>query len=317
MNKLFKTIILSCIAIAVISLLACKNNKADNTQQKEEHIKETAHQYACSMHPEVTGNKGDKCHICGMELAPMTENRSSNISVNITPSQSPVKAGQPVTLSVNISNNGQPVALELVHEKKIHLITVDESLNWFNHTHPEQQADGHYKLTTTFPAAGKYYLFSDFKVSDANATINRQELMVTGNVVTNRVKDAEKLISAIDGYNLTLVKSGEFKTNKPQTLAIQIEKDGKALTGKELQPYLGAPAHVMVISRADIEFLHIHAASNDKYPVYTKTHFTKPGWYRLWVQFQTNGKVHTADFTINVLQSEVAKSNDGNSHGLH
>lgn len=40
------------------------HDKKDNTKDSDQ----TAAVYACPMHPEVTGNKGDKCSKCGMEL---------------------------------------------------------------------------------------------------------------------------------------------------------------------------------------------------------------------------------------------------------
>lgn len=33
--------------------------------------------YACSMHPEVTGQKGDKCPKCGMDLTEVAKNSSA------------------------------------------------------------------------------------------------------------------------------------------------------------------------------------------------------------------------------------------------
>lgn len=61
-----KNVILSAIAMAFI-LVSC-NQKSKETETKPS-ISETSSQlYACSMHPEVTGKKGDKCSKCGMEL---------------------------------------------------------------------------------------------------------------------------------------------------------------------------------------------------------------------------------------------------------
>lgn len=60
------------ISTAVIVLLAaCNSNSADkNSGNAEANIKPATDTglYACSMHPEVTGKKGEKCSKCGMEL---------------------------------------------------------------------------------------------------------------------------------------------------------------------------------------------------------------------------------------------------------
>jgi hypothetical protein len=62
-----KNIILSAVAMAFV-LVSCnqKNKQAETTTT--ETTETTAQLYACSMHPEVTGKKGEKCSKCGMEL---------------------------------------------------------------------------------------------------------------------------------------------------------------------------------------------------------------------------------------------------------
>ncbi len=71
-----KNIIISAIAMAFVCT-ACSSNNAKNETTKDTTAtaKEVAttpsaeQLYACSMHPEVTGKKGDKCSKCQMELS--------------------------------------------------------------------------------------------------------------------------------------------------------------------------------------------------------------------------------------------------------
>lgn len=71
-----KNTIISAIAMAFI-FTACNSNnaKTETTKDTTATAKEattsqaTEQLYACSMHPEVTGKKGDKCSKCGMELS--------------------------------------------------------------------------------------------------------------------------------------------------------------------------------------------------------------------------------------------------------
>lgn len=37
-----------------------------------DYVKNTNHNYACPMHPEITGIEGDTCSKCGMDLTPLT-----------------------------------------------------------------------------------------------------------------------------------------------------------------------------------------------------------------------------------------------------
>jgi len=60
------------MAIATIAITSCNNNKSgENPNAKKDSLPpttQTATVYACPMHPEVSGNKGDTCSKCGMTL---------------------------------------------------------------------------------------------------------------------------------------------------------------------------------------------------------------------------------------------------------
>lgn len=63
-----KTIIKSTLLIAFMAI-SCNSKTSSGEQPKGE----TAELYACPMHPEVTGKKGEKCSKCGMELTEPVE----------------------------------------------------------------------------------------------------------------------------------------------------------------------------------------------------------------------------------------------------
>ena len=73
-----KNVMLAVLAMEFV-FAACNSNADKSKETKTE--KETtpaAQMYACSMHPEVTGKKGDKCPKCGMELSePVKKDGSS------------------------------------------------------------------------------------------------------------------------------------------------------------------------------------------------------------------------------------------------
>lgn len=62
-----KNIILSAVAMAFVMVSCNQKNKQAETATSET-TEATSQLYACSMHPEVTGKKGEKCSKCGMEL---------------------------------------------------------------------------------------------------------------------------------------------------------------------------------------------------------------------------------------------------------
>ena len=60
---------LTITALLALTLVSC-NDKAKETEKQttETSANSSEKMYACPMHPEVTGKKGDTCPKCGMEL---------------------------------------------------------------------------------------------------------------------------------------------------------------------------------------------------------------------------------------------------------
>lgn len=74
-----KNVILSAIAMAFV-MVSC-NQKSKEVETSNTEKSETASEmFSCSMHPEVTGKKGDKCSKCGMELTePVTSKKMEDV----------------------------------------------------------------------------------------------------------------------------------------------------------------------------------------------------------------------------------------------
>ncbi|TYP91328.1 hypothetical protein BC792_12036 [Sphingobacterium allocomposti] len=271
--------------------------------------------YTCPMHPEETGKKGDKCPKCGMDLVPVSDENASKVEVKLHTEPQTIEAGTSAKLTFAFQENNKHVPLDISHEMKVHLMIVDENLSWFRHIHPEEQADGSYTIAETFPNGGKYILFSDFKPQGAASVVDKKEIIVKGSS-DSKADFSTKLVSVVDGYTVTLENGKDLKTNRSQALEISVVKDGKKLTESDIQPYLAATAHIAMVSKENKDFLHIHPISDDRFPIYAETHIKKTGTYRIWVEFQTNGKVHTADFTVDVAEGEKNAHDDGH-HGHH
>lgn len=79
-----KNIILSTIACAFL-FAACNQKNKQPEAINSEITKNSSERYACSMHPEITGKKGEMCSKCGMELtepvseAPKTETKTTTV----------------------------------------------------------------------------------------------------------------------------------------------------------------------------------------------------------------------------------------------
>lgn len=317
MKHVIKQSIALCAVVTSLLISACSTKPFESISHETSSQHQEDDVYVCSMHPEITGQKGDKCPKCGMDLTQINQKSSEIIDVKIAHEPKEILEGVKTQLSTTIMKDGKNAALDIVHEKKIHMLIVDEDLTWFDHIHPREQANGSHKVAETFPHGGTYYVYADFKPNGSSATVHKQKLKVTGSVhaVTDTVEN--KWISHVDGYTATLINGNDFQTNRPQHIGIQIEKNGHSITSHDIEPYLGAVAHVVIIGRKDKEMLHVHPGSNEHVPIHGETHFEKPGIYRMWVQFKVDGIVRTADFTVNVVEGQETNENHHLDHGNH
>ncbi len=132
------------ILVGAISFTSCKSSdsktiSADSTKTEAMATHSSDHIYACPMHPEVTGKEGDECPKCGMKLE-HNDNAgvASNVKMQFTTNPATVNPNEEVTLSMIPKlkdNDKEQVALDVEHEKKIHLIVVSDDLSYFDHIH--------------------------------------------------------------------------------------------------------------------------------------------------------------------------------------
>ena len=312
----------SNISMAVIAMstvfffAACNNNSeetktatADSTKKETAHSED--HVFACPMHPEVTGKEGDTCPKCGMKLE-HNDNAAapSNVAMQFSTNPATVNPNEEVNLIMTPKkkdNAAEQVALDVEHTKKIHLIVVSEDLSWFNHIHPEFNADGSYSVKEKFPAPGKYTLFADYKPSGGNHTVDVLNVAVTGTAPAAKKYGTDKLTGeGGNGFSVKLTpEGGKFLTNMPMHINGVVMQNGTAVDVNTLEDYLGAKAHMVVVSLADKKYLHVHpSVEGGKFDLHTT--FDKPGVYRGWIQYQSKGKVYTSDFVFNVAEGTSA-----------
>lgn len=231
---------------------------------------------------------------------------SQNYNWQITPNQ-PLQPGKPITLVFDITEKqtGTPIQnLQVAHDKLAHLVIVSQDLKAFQHIHPDIGDPGHLTVETTFPKAGQYILFLQFQTADHGEQTLRKTLQVgqAKSSSAQLVPDADQ-IKTVDGYTFKL-SSYPTKANVAAMPTIHIEQNGRPV--KQIQSYLGAGGHAVIISQDTQSFLHVHPmtkpAGDNLYrsPIAFHTLVPEPGLYKLWTQFQIEGKVQTADFTFKV-----------------
>lgn len=152
--------------------------------------------------------------------------------VRITSEPQIIAADEPAFFVISVTENYKNIPLEEVHTMKMHLLLVNDELTWFDHIHPEEQADGTYYVSETFPSSGKYLLFMDYKPIDHPAAIAKHTIEVAGKYLYKRSESDTKLASVIDGYTVILVNGKDLKTNAKQACNFQLKKTASFLKKK-------------------------------------------------------------------------------------
>lgn len=330
MKATIKNIAFALFAGAASMAITSCGSKSSNADAEHDHAAgDHAHTYTCPMHADVTGKEGETCPKCGMKLELVSADKAANtntyfMAFKATPA---VEAGKPALLSFTPSikgNESEMVPLDIQHDKKLHLIVVSKDLSYFDHIHPEFQANGSYDINvlakganytngrfhneTKFEQGGDYVLFADYVPSGASHQLERIELNVSGTPYKAQKYTTAKTVSITDGYEVSLVpEGGKFFNEGTSHISGIIKKDGKEISADTFENYLAAKAHVVVISEDSQNYLHVHPeVVNGRLDLHTT--FGKPGIFRGWMQFQTNGQVHTADFVIVVEEGKAPES---------
>jgi Cupredoxin-like domain len=249
-------------------------------------------------------------------------NKLFTVEFKTEPAQ--VKSGEKAKLIFAVKNERSEMIrdFDLVHEKLMHLLIVSEDLEEFYHEHPEVQSDGSFAAGFTFTNGGKYKLYADFKPTGTEQTAKDFSLDVSGSPrASKELKADEKFEKTVGDLRVVMAYVGDLVTNKELMLEFQVFDAKTNAPVTDLENYLGAKAHFVVISRDLEEFVHAHPMSQDNVKseneklagasaqsiVSAHISFPKQGLYRLWAQFKRGGKVTTVPFTFEVKQGEAER----------
>ncbi len=105
--------------------------------------------------------------------------------------------------------------------------------------------------------------------------------------------------------NLTFSQP-KVKAGEEVTLMFNLKQKSNNQPVTDLQPYLGERGHLVILKQSSpltrADYIHAHAMKNSPDGlVQFMTSFPQPGKYKLWGQFNRNGKIVIADFWVNVL----------------
>jgi hypothetical protein len=245
-----------------------------------------------------------------------------------------VNAGVPIKMffTVRHPGSGAPIRnFEVVHDKRYHLFIVGRDMDVFEHIHPEQRPDGSWEIEVKLPKPGYYQILSDFiptggspqfigrtlVTTDFDGDLESQAAHLEPDTVVNKTVGS---ITAHLQLEPSILVAGQYGH---LSFALTDAVTGQPVT--DLQPYLGAFGHALILSEDMLDYVHSHsldilaADDDDGVPQFIIPPgsdleklrggpdvtfdglMPRPGRYRAWTQFRRNDLVHTFTTTFSVV----------------
>ncbi|WP_433650228.1 copper resistance CopC family protein [Micromonospora zamorensis] len=201
-----------------------------------------------------------------------------------------------------VGTDRQPATrFAVVHDKPLHLIVVGRDLSGYQHLHPTMAPDGTWSVPVTLGRPGGYRVYADFSVTASNGTQVALVLGVDHTVPGAHTPTALPPVQAqATAGPYTVSMNGTPTVGVTAPMLFQVNgADGT--TPAQPERYLGAYGHLVVVREGDLGYVHVHP-DQELVDGSVKFWLTTPssGRYRAFFDVQVAGRVHTAEFTINV-----------------
>ena len=256
----------------------------------------------CPMHVDVRSPAPGKCPQCGMDLVPIPPPKVGEYKLDVAV-QRTSKGASGMRLTVRDPDTNAVVSrFETVHDKLLHLFIVSRDLEYFAHVHPDVARDGAFVLKHSLPP-GEYMLIADFVPVGGTAQTLQRAIVVGVKAASAGVGGRVFRPGAVDGVRVEL-KVEDMVPGKEACLTFTLSDDTTGQPITDLQPYLGAPAHMLMV-RADLgDAVHAHPEELQTGGPRISFHPLIPaeGDYKLWLQVQRAGRVITVPFWITVTR---------------
>lgn len=222
--------------------------------------------------------------------------------------------GRPVQFTLTMATSGgKPIApadLLVAHTRKLHLLVVDPTLSDYQHVHPEPgRRAGEWVFSMVPQRPGAYRVFADFTpAATGRGLYASADFNVPGEVA--RVSRSTNHEFQGAGYKFRLDVPEYFRAGKPATLAFSVERQGENKKPVQLEPVMGAFAHLVAFDEARSGFAHLHPDQTDltKPPgdplrpeLTFKVTIPQAGRYVIWAQVRLGEEESFVPFWVEVL----------------
>ncbi len=294
--------------------------------------------YMCPIHSDYIVDAPGTCPRDGMHLVRATPFDVRDYELDFRTVPEIPKAGETVRLEFEIFHPGTGEKVRdfaMVHDQRYHLFVISQDLAHFEHIHPVQDDDGTWSIDVVLPRPGYYKVLSDFVPAGGTAQFIARPL-VTAGYVGDLVADGPHLApdrqmsKTVDGLTASLsMDPPAFVAGLYGHLNYFLTEAETGEPVADLQTYLGAFGHTLIMSDDLVEYVHSHpldlSADYDEEagpmlfmipmgvdpstlrggPAITFDGLMpKPGSYRAFTQFRWHDEVRTFVFSFDVIERE-------------
>jgi len=235
----------------------------------------------------------------------MTGSEVGGLSINmagytLVPKQTAYAQGEQTFSFVITGPDAKPMTTFAdVNDRPLHFVVARRDLSGYQHLHPVMAPDGTWTVKLNLAAPGMYRAVADFTAIGAAGAMTAvtlgTDLTVAGAYQPVALPAATRTVD-VDGYTVSYEGIPQIGATAP--LLFRVYQNGSPVT---VQPYLGSFGHLVFLRQLDLAYLHTHpetALAGGAVKFWATAPST--GTYRMFFDFQVDGKVHSAPFTLTI-----------------
>ena len=261
----------------------------------------------CPMHPNERAASPIACPVCKMTMVPLPPVAVGEylMSVDLRP-QSDGRGASGMALTLLGPGGRERVRnLEVVHEQPIHVFVIDRTLEYFAHVHPARGMADRFEVELELPP-GEFMVVADFAPAGGPPQTLQRAVITPGADArgTHRVPVLRATSRRVPAAGVIVTVAGELTAGKTETLTFSFTDAATGGAPHDLEPYLGAPAHLLAASAdlTDVQHAHPEDSAGPIRQVAFDLTPARAGAYKLWLQFQQMGKVVTVPFVLHAAR---------------
>ncbi len=276
---------IALLATLFLSQGCSSTTKTEDTSENQRQVQSLPDKTSQTKQPESTSTSGkqnteekkEKLQASSQSQKNSTATQGKlDIPEKITPNKPvPVKVQIPATVAKANNNDAKPHQMQMV--------VVSNDLRFFDLVQASYKNNQNIEVKPKFPAPGEYTVFSDYNPSGEKEQVSVEKVSIPGEVpFPTELESYSKTKTFADTKIDLNLSQPNIKAGKKVTLKFDLKQASNNKPIKDLKPYLGQKANLVVIKSSSSlgETDYIDTETIKKSPnnqVHFTTKFPQPG----------------------------------------